>query len=181
MNEKLELTSIQGEKVILRPITLEDTALIVRWRNNPLVRRNFIFQESFSEEMHRKWMNSKVASGEVVQYIIEIKEHQKPVGSVYIRDIDYHHHSAEYGIFIGEDDARGLGIGTETAKLFVRHMFKMLGLHRIFLRVFEDNIQACNSYKKAGFIQEGIGRDMVQIDGQYKNVVFMSVLESEMV
>ena len=57
---------IYGEKVMLRPITMEDTPLIVRWRNTESVRKNFIFRERFTEEMHNNWMRTKVASGEVV-------------------------------------------------------------------------------------------------------------------
>ena len=179
MKIQKDLPVIQGEKIILRPITMEDTPRIVNWRNNPAVRSHFIFQELFTEEMHQNWMNTKVANGDVVQYIIELRGTKMPVGSVYLRDIDKKSNSAEYGVFIGEDAARGLGIGTETAKLFVSQMITTLGLHKIFLRVFEDNMQARYSYEKAGFTQEGISRDMVRMNGQYKNIVFMSILESE--
>ena len=64
-----ELKTIIGEKVILRPITREDTPRIVRWRNTPSVVKNFIFREPFTEEMHNRWLDTKVASGEVIQYI----------------------------------------------------------------------------------------------------------------
>ena len=65
--------SIIGTSVILRPITMQDTHLIVKWRNRDHVRQNFIFRETFTAEMHENWMNTRVASGEVVQYIIEEK------------------------------------------------------------------------------------------------------------
>ena len=39
--EKLPI--LTGEKVVLRPITDADTDNIVRWRNTPSVRDNFIF------------------------------------------------------------------------------------------------------------------------------------------
>ena len=45
-----------------------------------------------------------------VQYIILDNADGKPVGSVYYRDIDNHNRSAEYGIFIGEESARGKGL-----------------------------------------------------------------------
>ena len=75
-------------RVKLELITPEDTYLIVKWRNNEKVRKNFIFQEEFTEEMHLNWLNTKVANKEVVQFIIKIKENDKPIGSVYFRDID---------------------------------------------------------------------------------------------
>ena len=148
------LESIIGSNVELRPITLKDTQLVVKWRNNPEVMKNFIFQGMFTEELHTRWMNTRVASGEVVQYIIEEKEFGSPIGSLYLRDIDLHNQSAEFGIFIGEDEARGRGYGTEATKLFVETMFQKLQLHRIFLRVLDRNEFEWRSYEKVGFIKE---------------------------
>lgn len=77
-----------------------------------------------------------------------LKDGDVPVGSVYIRDIDTTHHKGEYGIFIGEAEARGKGIGTRAAKLMTAYAFRELSLHRLFLRVFADNVRAIRSYEK---------------------------------
>ena len=170
---------LYGNKVTLRPITLEDTALIIKWRNASEVRRNFIFQETLTNEMHEYWMETKVANGEVIQYIIEDSDTGKPIGSVYFRDIDKRHNSAEYGIFIGESDARGRGIGTEVAQLFLSYGFHTLALHRISLRVLASNQIAYGCYVKAGFRYEGCFREMVCLDGKYCDVIFMAVLSED--
>lgn len=174
---KIELPIIEGEKLLLRPITKEDTPLIVRWRNTESVRRNFIFRETFTEEMHNRWLDTKVASGEVIQYIMVDKSDNMPVGSAYFRDISERNRSAEYGIFIGEETARGKGIGTETAKLFTNFGFRVLGLHRIGLRLLSGNTAAEKSYRNAGFVREGVFRDMEYLDGEYRDVIFMAMLE----
>lgn len=168
---------IIGEKVLLRPIMREDTPLIVKWRNTEAVRKNFIFRETFTEEMHNRWLDTKVAAGEVVQYIIVEKSTALPVGSVYFRDVDMKNRSAEYGIFIGEDSARGKGLGTETAKLFCEFGFYVLKLHRISLRVLSGNTPAEKSYENAGFVREGVFRDMEYLDGEYRDVIFMAMIE----
>lgn len=173
------LPRVTGALVDLRPITEADTNRIVRWRNTPSVVRNFIFRQPFTPEMHRNWLATKVAAGQVVQYIIEEKATGRPVGSVYFRDVDPVNHSAEYGIFIGEEDARGRGFGTETARLFTDFGFAHLGLHRISLRLLADNLPARRSYEKAGFAVEGTFRDMVLLDGRYRDVVFMAKLAGE--
>lgn len=173
------MQTITGEKVFLLPITLDDTEFIVKWRNTDSVRQNFVFQKEFTNEMHENWMNTKVRNGEVVQYVIYEKETRIPIGSIYYRDIDKYARSAEYGIFIGEDFARGKGLGTEAALLFIRFGFRELKFHRIFLKVFEDNVQAISSYKKAGFKLEGVARDYVFQNNRYRNMVFMSILEDD--
>ena len=173
------LPVLTGERVTLRPITDADTDDIVRWRNADEVRRNFIFRETFTPEMHRRWFEAKVRSGEVIQYIIEAGEPRRSVGSVYLRDIDEKNDSAEYGIFIGEEDARGQGFGSETARLFSDFALDTLDLHRLSLRLLAGNDRAKRSYEKAGFVTEGIFVDMVKLDGAYRSVIFMAKLKEQ--
>ena len=171
-----DLPVITSDKVTLRPITDADTDLIVRWRNDPAVQQFFIFREPFTPEMHRNWLHTKVETGKVVQYIIVDNADGKSVGSVYFRDIDPANESAEYGIFIGESSARHRVIGTATARMFVEFGLNTLRLHRISLRVIGGNDVARRSYEKAGFATEGVFRDMVKLDGEFRDVVFMSIL-----
>lgn len=166
---------LKSGSVELRSIEMEDTPLIVNWRNKDSVKRNFLYQKPFTESGHLKWMEEKVATGKVAQFIIHCKIMDKPVGSVFLRDIDYECKKAEYGIFIGEDDSRGLGIGTIAARLILEYGFDKLRLHKIFLRVLSDNEAAIQSYKKAGFRQEGYFKDEVMLDGRYRDIVFMAV------
>lgn len=174
-----ELPVINGEKVSLRPITDADTADIVRWRNDPGVWQYFLFREPFTPEMHRSWLKNKVETGKVIQYIIVARESGRSVGSVYFRDVDTVNESAEYGIFIGEPEARGCGLGTETARLFTRFGLEVLRLHRISLKVLGGNEVARRSYEKAGFRTEGVFRDYVRLDGVFTDVVFMARLSGE--
>jgi Acetyltransferases, including N-acetylases of ribosomal proteins len=173
--------TIIGNNILLRPITREDTDLIVKWRRNPLVRQNFIYRGDITRESHLRWLKEKVDTREVVQFIIEeiVNNNHNPVGSVYFKDIDYNNSSAEYGIFIGEDSARGKGYGTEVAKLFTNYGINTLGLHRIMLRLISTNEIAYKSYLCAGFKIEGTAREMVKIDGTFKDVIFMSLLAGE--
>lgn len=165
--------------IYLRLMTPDDTDLIVAWRNKDAVRRNFIYQEKFTREGHEDWIKNKVETGQVVQMIICDDATDRPLGSVYIRDIDRKHNKAEYGIFIGEDDARGRGVGTAAAKLMLRYCFQEEKLHRVYLRVFAANLQAIRSYEKAGFAREGLLRDDVCIDGRYCDILWMAAVFSQ--
>ena len=162
--------------IYLRPMTAEDTDLIVAWRNKDAVRKNFIYQELFTREGHENWIKNKVQTGQAVQMIICDLAADRPLGSVYIRDIDREHNKAEYGIFIGEDDARGRGVGTAAAKLMLRYCFEEEKLHRIYLRAFASNLQAIRSYEKAGFVREGMLKDDVRIGGQYCDIQWMAAV-----
>ena len=128
--------------------------------------------------MHEKWMQEKVETGEVIQFIIEEKAegYKIPIGSVYLQNVDFQNMNAEYGIFIGEPNARGKGYGTECANLILKFAFEILGLHKIYLRVLGDNVIAQKSYMKAGFIKEGCFIDHLRIGGKYLDLIFMAAL-----
>ena len=166
-------------KVRIRRITEQDTDNIIKWRNSPDVNINFIYRRPLTREDHLNWLHKKVETGEVAQFIIHSEELGKDVGSVYLRDIDKEYQKAEYGIFIGEESARGHGIGAAAAKLILEYGFEELKLNRIFLRVFARNERAINSYKKAGFVYEGLFRQDVILDGVKEDVVFMSILRED--
>ena len=167
------------EQIYLRPMTEEDAELIVTWRNKPELKRFFISQSDFTMEGHLKWFRSMKESGRACQMMIIDKKDDRPLGSVDIKDIDHVHHKGEYGIFIGDEAARGRGIGTEAAKLMIRYGFEQLGLHRIYLRALAGNGQAIRSYEKAGFRQEGYLKDDVCINGKYVDVVWMAIVNKE--
>ena len=159
-------------EVTIRPITYDDTENIVRWRNSEYVNSRFIDRRMFTKESHEAWLKNYVETGKVAQFIILLNG--EPVGSVYLRDIDLNKKEAEYGIFIGEESARGKGVGTKSAKLILKYAFEELGLKKIFLRVLKNNPGAVRSYEKAGF--KKIDRvDTLTVDGETLEVIFMEL------
>lgn len=170
---------IRGERVDLRPISDADTDNIIYWRNSEHVRSNFIYQALFTRETHREWLRTKVDTGLVKQFIIHAKDVNRDVGSVYLRDIDATHRRAEFGIFIGEENQMGKGIGSECIRLIVHYGFETLHLHKVFLRVLADNEIAQKAYEKAGFMQEAYLKDEVCVRGEYKDLILMRVLNPQ--
>ena len=138
----------------LRVMEKEDTDRIVGWRNQDFVRRCFIYQKDFTREGHENWIRTMIDTGLAVQFIICIG--QRPVGSVYLRDIDRTHQKAEYGIFVGERDAWGQGAGTWAAGEMIRYAFE-----------------------EEGLVKEAYLRDEVFLEGKYKDVIYMAVINEK--
>lgn len=170
---------LEGSKVVLREIGDDDTANIVKWRNSADVIKNFFIQETLTEDQHRFWLNNKVRTGIVAQFIIIDKETDVPVGSTYLRDIDQKNKKAEFGIFIGDSCSRGKGFGSEAAVLITDFGFKRLHLNRVYLRVFAHNTNAIKSYENAGFTCEGLLRQDIYANYRYNDVVIMSKLKNK--
>ena len=89
------------------------------------------------------------------------------------------HKKAEYGIFIGETDCLGMGYGTEAAELMTEYAFEYLGLHKLMLRVYAENERAIKSYEKAGFVKEAYLKDDVFVQGKYRDIVLMAILNEK--
>jgi len=83
------------------------------------------------------------------------------------------------GIYIGEKKFWSQGYGGEAIELMLAHGFNNLNLNRIYLRVGETNPRGIRCYERVGFIHEGRMRQARFEDGQYINVLLMSVLRSE--
>ncbi len=165
---------ITGELINLRLMQESDFPLIVKWRNNKRVRDNFIYREEFTLEGQIRWKKTMIDTGKVIQFIIcEKSRDNRPIGSVYLRDIDREKGSAEYGVFIGEDDAGGKGYGNEAAALMTAYAQKEVGLKELILRVFVHNISAIKSYENAGFEKTGFVPDVVCSDGHKGDMIMM--------
>lgn len=86
---------------------------------------------------------------------------------------------ARFAIGIFNPDYWGKSIGTSVTKEILKYGFNTLNLNKIYLRVLDYNERAINSYKKAGFIEEGRDRNGALINNQYHTDVYMGILKDE--
>ncbi len=170
MNEIVEETN----RIYIRKITEDDTNLIVDWRNREDVREHFFFREKFTRQMHEKWLKDKIGTGQVVQFIVCLKENDKPVGSSYLRDIDKEDLSAEYGIFIGEADARGIGLGSEILKATMEYALNEMGLKKVRARAISDNLASIRIFEKYGFKIDETIHNVTCSDASMVDMVMLS-------
>lgn len=170
---------IKGEQVYLRPITVEDTERAVCWRNKPVVVKNFIYRKPVSREDHLRWLEEKVFRGLVHQFIICRNEDGMPVGSIYLRNFEEESRKAEWGIYIGEEQMYGKGIGTEAAKLILDYGFRELGMHKVTSRVLARNKASVRMNEKAGYMQEAYLRDELFLDGRYEDLILFGAINPE--
>lgn len=167
---------LSTQRIYLRPITEEDTDMVLRWRNSDAVKQFFIYQRDITKADHLHWFHSKVCTGQVYQFIIYTQT-GKPIGSVYIQNVDQDRKQAEYGIFIGDEQELGKSYGTDAARLMVHFAFHELKLKKLYLRVLADNERAIRSYSRVGFVRDKAADTQVDIDGRIVDIVFMNILQ----
>ena len=61
----------------------------------------------------------------------------------------------------------------------IAYAFQELKLHKLYLRVFSDNIRAITSYEKAGFQKEALLKDDVLVAGRFRNIILMGIVNEE--
>jgi len=170
------MNRIYGEHVYLRPITVEDTDNIIKWRNSDTVRPYFIYQKPFTREGHLHWLETMINTKKGYQFIVCQIEDDKPIGSTFLRDHDKENNKIEYGMFLGSDDIKGKGIGREICNLTWNFAFEQLNVHKIFSRILGDNILSRRSCERAGMIEEGYLKDDVCIAGEYRDLAWLSII-----
>jgi diamine N-acetyltransferase len=104
-------------------------------------------------------------------------EDGEPVGFVMLAGLESEHRVIELRRVVVPD--KGRGVGRRLIELALDHAFGELGAHRVWLDVMPHNQRARRAYEAVGFIEEGLMRDALLIDGAYQSLVMMSVLEPE--
>ena len=167
------MENLESERIILRPIDKSDTPNILRWRNSSFVMSHFIMRTPLTEKMHEGWLQNKVKTGSVIQFIINDKGNGEDIGSVYFRDIDYELKTAEFGIFLGEERYAGRGYGSEATKLSLDYITKVKDLRTVSLRLLKDNERAHKAYEKCGFRLLDKEERVITPDGTVLDIIFM--------
>jgi RimJ/RimL family protein N-acetyltransferase len=179
---------IFGERIRFRGIERSDIPTFVRWLNDPEVQRGILIHNPMSQAMEEGWFDRAVKHPPDQQvmaieaYVPDpqgVEGRWVHIGNIGFSSIDWRNRQSEFGIMIGEKSFWNQGYGTEAVRLLVRHGFNTLNLNRIYLHVFENNPGAIRAYEKAGFIHEGKERQAEFKNGEYIDVLMMSILKDE--
>jgi RimJ/RimL family protein N-acetyltransferase len=143
----------RGEFVILREKRLSDARDDYRWRTDAELARFDAarpFAATFEDYMslyrdeltypspYRRSLALEDASGH-------------HIGNVMYYNIDAVRREAEIGITIGEREFWGRGYGTDAVRTLVRHILRVTGFRRIYLKTLDWNMRAQRAFEKAGF------------------------------
>ena len=173
---------LRGERVKLVPLDERHLGTLRRWRSDPEVTRYWATQASPTPEEMHAWLDRNRAAS-VLMWLIE-DEHSRPIGYIDLFDLDSANRKAELSLMIGERGVWGQGYAREALRTLLRHAFAPvttggLGLHKIYLSVFAENVAAKRTYAACGFREDGVLRDDIYRDGAWHDQILMSVLEHE--
>lgn len=171
------ILNIVGQRVSLGPLRKDLPPLYQRWINDLPSALQVGVHTPSTLEQREAWYETTVS--ERIPFTIYTKSSLVPIGIATLLNLDHRNRRAEFGIFIGEKDARGKGYGTETTRLMLDYAFTAVGLHNVMLRVFEYNEAAIRAYEKAGFKELGRRRESYFMGGRMWDDIYMDCLSNE--
>lgn len=171
---------IDGRKVSLQRPRPDELPAVMRWYTDPEIARLTRYQtRPMAPAEIERFFHGRLLSPDALAYTIHELAARKPVGFTTFSSLDADNGSVLFHITIGERDAWGRGLGTETTELMLAHAFERLALHRVGLSVFSFNTRAIRAYEKAGFRVEGRVREAIRRDGRHWDEIQMGVLRDE--
>jgi len=170
-----------GEKIYLR--TIEEVDLnenYQQWFNDEEVCRFNSHHRfpNYGEDMRDYYENVIKSKNNLILAIVD-KETDKHIGNVSLQDISSIDMSAELAIIVGSKEHWGQGVGFEACRLMIEHGFGALNLHRIYCGTSLENKGMIKLIKKIGFQQEGIAREDLFKNGEYKDILNFGLLKNE--
>jgi ribosomal-protein-alanine N-acetyltransferase len=148
---------IYGERVLLRPPTMQDAPLVFKWERDEVVWRydpHRPFSQSMAEFLPIFERNYVRGNGRQFWYIIE-DEHRTPIGTITYFNVDYRVGQVEIGLGLGEKSRWGKGYGPEAIRALTFYLFTIPGIVRVYAETAQANQPARRAFAKAGFGEVG--------------------------
>jgi diamine N-acetyltransferase len=179
---------LYGDHIRLRGIERADLPTVVGWLNDPATRATVASVSPMSLAQEERWFEGLLKSQTELVFVIDaLRPARTPkprwqataIGVCGLHAIDWRSRNTTAGIIIGDATRRGQGLGTDAMATLLRHAFLDLGLIRVALDVFPDNVAAQKSYFKLGFTTEGTRRQAIYKEGAFRDLIMMSLLADE--
>lgn len=166
---------LSGERVTLRPVEEEDLEFLRDNSNEPRIRRPMTFDRPTNLHAQRERFED-MYDGDDAGLLACVDG--DPVGYVMLFHVDMSGGEAEVAYWITPDE-QGQGYGREAVALAVAYALDERRLHRVHARALETNTASQRLLETLGFTHEGVQRDEKYVCGEYVDVHYFGLLESE--
>lgn len=179
--------TLEGERCILRPFTLDDIEAMGEILADPDVNRltgsarSTVEAENRPRELDdrtRRWYETRNQQTNRLDLAVIDLAGGRCVGEAVLNDWRPADDIVGFRILLGPV-GRDRGLGSEATGLITDYCFRSTTINRIELEVYAFNPRAQRVYEKAGFVVEGRRRQVLKFDGAYMDVIQMSILRSD--
>ena len=161
---------LQGSRVVLRPLELNDLSFLYAIENDISLWELSQTKTPFSKEILQKYLEtSQLDIKETKQLRMVITSiSNESIGFIDLFDVDSQNNRAGVSIVL-TDAHRKMGFGKDALKVLMDYSFKNLKLHQLYSNVLEDNTASIRLFESVGFENVGFKKEWRYFNGCYKN------------
>ena len=172
---------ITGDRIYLRPLTVDDCSLeYVAWLNEPQINRY----------LETRWSRQDMASVKAFVAAMDespdnllcgifLNEEDRHIGNIKVGPINRLHNFADVSYFVGDRSAWGSGYGSEAVALMTRYALEELKLHKVMAGVYRSNIGSIRVLEKNGYRLEACFTNKLRLDDGWEDHLVYSLLRAE--
>jgi putative acetyltransferase len=163
--------------ITIRRATPKDAAAYARFMSHPDVFATLLQMPFTDEETWRSRLTDSCAPGKA-DLPLAAELHGEVVGSAGLHPVGIsqrRRHAMTLGLSVAPE-AQGQGVGSALMSAMCEYADRWMGVLRLELTVYTDNVRALALYRKFGFELEGTLRGYALRDGRYVDVHTMARL-----
>lgn len=173
---------IEGTRVILRKITLEDvTDEYASWFNDDEIRKYIENQppKPYTKAMLETYVKQMLNEKDNYMFVILDKTNGTHIGNVKLHNFNHINGTCEYGMVIGNKQYWNKGYGEEVSNMIFDLAFNTLGMRKMWATIKANNPRVIRMVEKLGFTIEGCLRKHTFSDGEFVDKIFLGLFAEE--
>jgi len=167
----LPISNGQEEQIAVRLFEEADLPLLKQWLTDAVGQQ---FLTTRPEPIQFETLDALLMSDTSRFGVVSLND--KPIGALAYLNIDPVQKKAELRKLIGDPAARGHGYAKRATQYWIEYGVSTLGLRKIYVNTLDTNLANIRLNEQLGFRVEGLLRDEILLDGQYQDVLRMSLI-----
>jgi len=167
-----QFTAKNGEQVILRPVQSEDAEQIIHAVAQIIESGTYIQKEAPRSLEEEQSFIDKMVQLDNMYIAAVINDEIVGIARVIRGELEMKRHIGLFRTWL-VNSAQGKGIGSKIMSYTIKWC-QIHQLHKLCLTVFASNELAHKLYERFGFIQEGVQKEQVKINGSYEDEILMA-------
>lgn len=162
----------------LIPLGTNHIDYVMSWINDPEIVFYFSsMKKVFSREEELEFIKNMIDSKN--DEVFSVFDEGNYIGQVSINKID-RTQSKQGRLFLAvKKEYQGKGYAHEIIKRIQGIAFEEMGLNRLYLIVRPLNYKGLQLYHRCGFRQEGVLRELYQLNGEFIDMVLMAIIKRD--
>lgn len=172
------MSTIEFRGVRLRPMTILDQDLVLRWRSDQVIGRVMYSQiHDTNIDAQINWFRRISVSKSHEYWIIERRN--SPIGVANLANISFENSRADWAFYLGESQFRGTGVGAIVEYAIIHYVFSALKLNKLCCQVLSNNLDVAKMHRKFGFVDEGLLKKHFFRDGAWLDLFLFALWSAE--